>query len=943
MANTIKVGLANVRGLLAHGGAKLANISSLLEDTNLDVLCLCETHLGPQDSLRMDDTKEAYTIHRVDRAFGRNNHRFGGVAIVSRERLGAVDVQLPRLQHGTEAVAIELGLPQGGKMCITSVYHPNGGTVMDLELIQTLEHAYDHLVVCGDFNAKHPDWGVNTTSNQNGDALRDFLLEESLLQLFAPDEATWISPGENSRAKSTLDLFLVSPQVAGGAALEILGDIGSDHQAISILLEVSCVQDRNPPPVARFRFRDADWVGYADTLEQLLMGRGGHTAALASPQDLDATAALVKDCILDAANLHIPKRQGRQRQTPTLPLNIARLRQRRSHLLRRIAQGEFWLKPERNRLSRLITRLVNEHRAWLAQRLCDEIDEREPSQKFTKRLQAARGRQVERPLRVDGTILRTSEEKSEAFASSLAESFQVQEGPEFREDHRRAVDAAVTRDPALFQRSNAVVAETDDNHILVRPITAEEVWNAVRTAPNRCPGTDGVYNIMLRRAPIPLLDVLAKLYTASLHLGYTPTAWKLAETVMIPKPGKDHTEPANYRPISLLSVLAKLQEKILAFRMSNYFEARGLLSKVQCGFRRNRSTQDQLLRLSQFLTEASNQKHFAYCVSLDVAKAFDSVWHNGLRYKLCDRRWGLPRKLVRFLSDYLCDRMYRVRVNGSVSGWRPVRAGVPQGGSLSPLLFILFVNDMPLSLEPVEVPLVGTSQFADDLALWSKSRSAEVAVRRLQKHLDNISDYCATWRVALNVRKTQSTLFHLHRDLPEQMPPPCTLRGQPIAYSRELKFLGVTFDPKLTFGPHMEDVRKRCKHRLHVLASVCGRGFGPQPSTAVRLYKVYIRPLIEYGSAAWYPLICRTRREILERIQNQGCRIAHRFPMWSPRDQLRRLSRTTTVEERLRELGRQYLRKAVHNVPIMRDLVRNRRVLGADLYSTPTPVDWLLN
>ena len=940
MARPFNVGHANVRGLLA--GVKLTLVSRLLEDENIDVLCITETHLGPHDKLRVDGTSEPYSVHRVDRAYGRGRHRFGGVAIVSRARLGAVEVQLPQLGNHTEAAAIELALPHGGKMCIACMYHPTGATVMDLGLIRHMENAYDHLVVCGDFNAKHPDWGVNVTSNPNGVALRNFLMFQTLLQLIRCDEATWVAPQLNSRSTSTIDLFLVSAQEAGGAALRVLGDIGSDHLPLCLTLDVECVQDRAPPPVARFFFREARWQEYSDTAEHLAVGRGCQAMHFATPDDLDAGVALVESCILDAANLHIPKRQSRQWQSPQLPLHITRLQRQRSNLMRRVRNGEFWLKPERNRLTREISGLVKAHKARLWHRLCNGIDGREPCRKFTRVLREAQGRQLDKPLRVNGDLLRTSEEKSEAFADSLAQSFRPQDSPLFDARRMAAIDVLVNSHPAQFCRDRAIRNETDDTHVLAQPITVLEVLSALRTAPNRCPGADGIYNIMLRRAPILLLGFLARLYSGCLFLGCMPNAWKKAEAVMIPKPEKDHSVPGNYRPISLLSVLAKLLEKIIAGRMYRFFEDRDLLNRMQCGFRSNRSTQDHLLRLTQAVAFAFNRGEAVYCVSLDVAKAFDSVWHNGLRFKLCERRWGLPRKLIRFLSDYLSDRFYRVRSGGALSGWRPILAGVPQGGSLSPLLFLMYVNDIPLDVPAGLERFVGTSQFADDLALWSTSKDPQLAVRRLQPCLDRIAEWCTRWRVVLNVGKTQSILFRQGR-APARMPAPATLYGQQLAFTGALRFLGVTFDPRLTFTPYIEEVCKRCKFRLVVLASVCGWVYGPPTPTALRLYKVYIRPLIEYGSAAWSQRICVANMVRLERIQNWGCRIALRFPRWAPRVQLRRLTGIQTVEERLLELGVRYLQNARRENPLVRDLAQVvQGFIPVQGGWTPTPVERLL-
>ena len=157
-------------------------------------------------------------------------------------------------------------------------------------------------------------------------------------------------------------------------------------------------------------------------------------------------------------------------------------------------------------------------------------------------------------------------------------------------------------------------------------------------------------------------------------------AWKQAKVIMLPKPGKDLTKPTSYRPISLLPAIGKVFERIIASRLSTYLEKANYFDENQAGFRKNRSTLDQLFKLSQSVCMALKKHKKAVGVFLDVEKAFDAVWLEGLKYKLGTAEVGLPTKMIRLLSSFLTNRHLRVHQDSAISnkivkGRHPSRLG----------------------------------------------------------------------------------------------------------------------------------------------------------------------------------------------------------------------------------------------------------------------------
>ena len=207
---------------------------------------------------------------------------------------------------------------------------------------------------------------------------------------------------------------------------------------------------------------------------------------------------------------------------------------------------------------------------------------------------------------------------------------------------------------------------------------------------------------------------------------------------------------------------------------------------------------------------------------LDVEKAFDNVWHNGLRYKIF--MLDLPTKMTHWLSDFLVGRVIQVNVNGFLSDKINPIAGVPQGSVLSPLLFLIYVNDLPKPHHRQN----SKSQFADDTALWAASINVQIAAKRLLKDLRKLAKWCAKWRIKLNPEKTKVIIFS--RSYLARKPEP-TLKqcGERLKIYPQVKFLGITFNSKFTFKKHFEDILEPCNTRYHRIRLLTNKKMGTQP------------------------------------------------------------------------------------------------------------------
>ena len=286
----------------------------------------------------------------------------------------------------------------------------------------------------------------------------------------------------------------------------------------------------------------------------------------------------------------------------------------------------------------------------------------------------------------------------------------------------------------------------------------------------KTPGPDTIHNEALRLCTTTsLFHHLAKLFTSSIQL---PTAWKIATLQMLLKPDKPPSFATSYRPISLISSLMKLFERVIEQRPRSHLENIGFLNKHQSCFRRAKSTDDHLFGLSQSIMESLNRGEHVVAAFLDVEKAFDNVWHNGLRYKIF--QLDLPTKMIRWLSYFLVGHVIKVNVNGFLSNQINSKAGVPQGSVLSLLLFLIYVNDIPT---PHHKQNSLSSQFADDTAQWAFSLNLRFAAKFLQQDLLNLAVWCTKWRMKLNPEENQGDhILQVHTRQKNRTQPKTVLR-----------------------------------------------------------------------------------------------------------------------------------------------------------------------
>ena len=289
------------------------------------------------------------------------------------------------------------------------------------------------------------------------------------------------------------------------------------------------------------------------------------------------------------------------------------------------------------------------------------------------------------------------------------------------------------------------------------PITADELNVALNQLKvNKAPGTDGIISELLIYAKDVLFPCILKLFQYVFETGEYPDQWVEGILHLVYKTG-DVNDPSNYRDLTLLNCIGKLFDQILYNSLKLWEESNNILTEAQAGFRAGYSTTDHIFTLDSFITKAFLEKKYLYCAFIDMKKAFNSIFRQGLWFKLNLK--GLNGKLLRIVQSMYSKIKCCVRGRKGLTQFFLTLIGVQQGAILSPYLFALYLNDLPGIINrqnpeggiQVEGDNISLLMYADDMVALSNS------IEGLQNTLDLMYDYCQTWKLTVNLAKNQRT------------------------------------------------------------------------------------------------------------------------------------------------------------------------------------------
>ena len=346
----------------------------------------------------------------------------------------------------------------------------------------------------------------------------------------------------------------------------------------------------------------------------------------------------------------------------------------------------------------------------------------------------------------------------------------------------------------------------------------DELKLSLNRAHDTAEGPDKIHYQLLKHLPVESLSLLLDIYNSIWQTGDFPECWSEATVIPIPKPGKDHSDPKNYRPISLTSCVCKTLERMINDRLVWFLENNNILTDIQCGFRKRKSTVDHLVRLESFIRNAFLNKQEVVSIFFDLEKAYDTTWKYGILKDLYEV--GLRGRMPVFISIFLENRNFRVCLGSTLSDPFEQEMGVPEGSILSVTLFSLKINNLAKVLSKD----VQGSLYVDDFLMSYRAKTTKTCERQLQGCLHKIEKWCTENGFKFSPAKTVCVHFHKKRGvLPE---PNLNLNGEKIKVVRETKFLDVIFDQKLSFIPHLEALKTKCLKVLDIIKVVANQEWG---------------------------------------------------------------------------------------------------------------------
>ncbi|XP_022183531.1 uncharacterized protein LOC111043058 [Myzus persicae] len=398
--------------------------------------------------------------------------------------------------------------------------------------------------------------------------------------------------------------------------------------------------------------------------------------------------------------------------------------------------------------------------------------------------------------------------------------------------------------------------------ILNEPITLSELNTGLLGKKSNSCGSDKIPFIFLQNLTPSGNLLLLKLFNQIWRLGILPVKWKNAIITPIPKKNDDRLKPTGYRPISVLCSMSKLLEKIVYNRLYWFANKYNLLSPFQHGFRKHHSTTDCHVKIESEILETFANKQIMILISLDLQKAYDTVW----RYRVIEllKKWNIHGNMINYLTNFLSQRTFQLKIREYTSNTFDLENGVPQGSPLSVFLLQTAINNLPDSIpKPIQSII-----FADDTHIFVRGNSISSITKLLQDCLNEMSKWCHNSGFIFSPHKTKCILFSRKRNVTR---PKIYLNTICLPFTENITILGLTFDSKLTWKPHILKTKKSAYQNLRVIKTLSHLEWGAEFSILLNLYRTLVRSKLDYssicyGNSNWHI------SKLLDPVHNTGIR-----------------------------------------------------------------------
>lgn len=710
----------------------------------------------------------------------------------------------------------------GELVFFSSVYLDINSTVEEPGWLRTMARAQakqkGHFAML-DSNSHSRMWGCRD-ANPRGLELEDVITSHGLSVLNTGHKPTF----ETQRGSSIIDLTLASPALANRVTRwQVLDEMHlSDHHLISC--SILLAPERLPVRRGR-KLKNADWGKFRSLVETSF--EQYQPPILWSPDAIEESVTFLQKALVSGLDevakivTFRPKKAFFDWWSPDL--NALKKTARQAHKAARRANSTPDLWDRYHKLRRELKYACQKARRLSWQSFTSEAETMPLAAKLNRILRRHTSRQLGILKKPDGT-----------FTDSVKNSYDLLMKEHFPEASRVNGAAGLTDPvPMRGRYSHPVLVD--------RPewINEERLLKALHSfGKDKASGPDGIKPIVLCNLPDNAKEALLGIYSAMIELHYTPALWRKSEIVFIPKPGKtDFTNPRAYRPISLMPFFFKTIERLVQWRLE---EKASPYHRNQHAFRTGHCTEHALSQMTDQIEKALFQGHVALVVYLDIQGAFDTL--SGTAISRGMREHGVERDLTLWFTKYLKHRICQVQ--GQIRPYH-VQNGTGQGGVLSPAVWNYTMDSFLREFDTGQVKAIG---YADDGALVVVCRKLHTARKLMQAALRKAHCWASRTGLTFSTSKTTAVIFS---DYESQMSAPLTLGGADIKEANEATYLGVLFDYRLSWEPHISKKVLAAKRHLMLLRQVTGPTWGPPPHICRWLYTCIVRPALTYGALVW--------------------------------------------------------------------------------------------
>lgn len=824
MAQSLRIALWNANGILS----RLSEVELFLTINSIDILLVSETHLTNRNYINIP----FYNVYHTEHPDGTAH---GGTAIFIRSSI--VHHELPKYEKDfLQATTIQVyKLPT--PLNVSSVYCPPRHRLTKDQLKPFFSSLGNTFICGGDFNCKHVQWGSRITTPK-GRELYNLMQEFKYTYLSTGEPTYW--PTDLNKIPDLLDFYIVKGISANFTDVESNLDSSSDHSYVIATISTTIIKTTPKPSLYNNK---TNWTQFKDMISAKIQ----LNLRLKTPQEIDEATNHLITTIQNCAWAATPTIENKIRSEINVPNAILQLvREKR----RARARWQRTRNPEdKRRLNRLINNLKNvikQNKQETYNYYLNNLSVTDHTiWKVTKK--DKRPQMVKSPIRKDNNEwARSDREKAATFA-----------------EHFKNVFTPHSEDPDV--EVDEYLETPLQMSLPIKNFTFSEVKKEIdHLNKKKAPGFELINAKVLSELPASAIQLICLIFNAVLRIKHWPIQLKFAQIILIPKPGKPPHEVGSYRPISLLPQLSKLLEKLILSRLHADNIIENILPSHQFGFRRHHSTVQQCHRIVNIINEALESKEYCPAVYLDIQQAFDRVWHKGLLYKI---KKLIPSEYYLIFMSYLSERYFQIKYGNEYSPICPIKSGVPQGSVLGPVLYTLYISDIP------ETPDTYIGTYADDTVIASRHQNPQSAAAMIQTHMNALEDWLHKWRIKVN--ETKST--YVTYTLKHSTCPPVYLNNIEIPVAKEARYLGLYLDSKLTWKKHLTTKRKEMELKIKKMYWLFGKSSALSLENKLLLYKAVIKPIWTYGIELW-GCSSKSNVNIIQRFQSKTLRLIANAP-----------------------------------------------------------------